>query len=55
MAKIEHVRGHDGAIELLTRLKMIVSTKYRGGFLVARYGVNKRTLYKASKRLDGVR
>ena len=53
MAKIEYVRGYDSAIELLTRIKIIVSYRYRSGFLVARYGVNKSTLVKTAKRMDG--
>ena len=53
MAIIEHIIGHEEAINLLTKLKLIVSLRYRNGFLVARYGVNKRTLLKVARRLDG--
>jgi hypothetical protein len=54
MANIEHVRGHDEAIKFLTNRKMIVSVRYRGGYLVARYGVNIRTLRAATRKMDGI-
>ena len=53
MAKIENIVGQDTAIELLTKIKLIVSLKYRNGYLVSRYGVNKSTLVRTAKRLDG--
>jgi len=53
MARIEYVRGHNDAVEMLTSLKLIVSIPYRGGYLVGRYGVNKRALVSVSKKLEG--
>jgi hypothetical protein len=53
-AGIDHVRGHNEAIELLIRLKKLVGINYRNGYLVARWGVNKSTLYRYAKKLDGV-
>lgn len=52
-ASIHLIRSHNETIALLTRLKLIVSMEYRGGFLCARYGVNKATLRRAAKRMDG--
>ena len=52
-AKIYHILGYDAAIELLARTKNIVAVRYRNGYLVARWGVNKTTLVKYAKQLDG--
>jgi len=54
-AKIENIVGQNDAIELLTRLRLISSIKYRNGYLVARYGVNKESLKTATKKLDGIK
>lgn len=54
-AKVEYIRGQDVSVEILTELKLIVSMRYRGGYLVARYGVNKSTLQAALNRMDGTK
>ena len=51
--RVEFIVGHNYTIEILTNLKLIASYKHRYGYLVARYGVNKTTLKKMSKRLNG--
>lgn len=55
MANIQYLRQCNEAIKLLTHMKMIASYPYRDGYLVARYGVNKTTLKRMAKRLDGVK
>ena len=59
-AKVEFLQGYgcdspNNTVERLTKLQLIVSIPYRNGYLVARYGVNKKTLKNYSKRLDGTK
>lgn len=54
-ALIMHVVGQDDAIKLLITIKIIVGMKYRQGYLVARYGVNKAALKHHSQVLDGIK
>lgn len=44
---------HAGTIDILTNMKLIVSRPYRGGYLVARWGMKNQELKNFEKELDG--
>lgn len=54
-AKVVFVNGtiHAETISLLARMKLIVAIPCRNGYMVARWGVNKRTVEKLVKERNG--
>lgn len=54
-AKLVHLCGiqYEETIKLLTRMKIIVSERYKNGYIVGRYGVNKGTIKDMIKREAG--
>lgn len=54
-AKLYHICGiqYEDTIKLLTRMRIIVSEKFKNGFVVARYGVNKGAIKAYIKKVGG--